>query len=66
MEKEVNESKAQAQEYLFQLLNQRNTTVIEYENKINKEIAELKDKHGVNYINFLIIFSIFFNNFYYL
>lgn len=48
MEKEINDAKAQAQEYLFQLLNQRNTNVIEYENKINKEIAELKEKHSVN------------------
>ena len=49
MEKEINDAKAQAQEYLFQLLNQRNTNVIEYENKINKEIAELKEKHSVQH-----------------
>lgn len=53
MEKEINDAKAQAQEYLFQLLNQRNTNVIEYENKINKEIAELKEKHSVQqFLNF--------------
>lgn len=46
-EKDISEAKAQAQEYLFQLLNQRNNNVVEYESKINKEIAELKEKHSV-------------------
>ena len=49
LENELLEAKNQAQEYLFQLLNQKNKTVVDYENKINKELSELKEKHNVNY-----------------
>ena len=39
------QAKDQAQEYLFQLLNQKTTTALEFEKKINKEINDLREKH---------------------
>ncbi|KRX01429.1 hypothetical protein PPERSA_01332 [Pseudocohnilembus persalinus] len=44
MESELIESKNQAQEYLYKLLNHKTETMVDYEKRVNKEMNELRDK----------------------
>ncbi|KAL4511807.1 hypothetical protein ABPG72_012652 [Tetrahymena utriculariae] len=46
LEKDLIEAKDQAQEYLFQLLNHKNATTVDFEKRIHKEISELREKHA--------------------
>lgn len=46
LEKDMIEAKNQAQEYLFQLLNQKNATTVDFEKRLNKEMMELREKHA--------------------
>ncbi|EGR29131.1 progesterone immunomodulatory binding factor 1, putative [Ichthyophthirius multifiliis] len=46
LQKEYQEAKDQAAEYLFQLLNHRNTANVDFEKRIHKEIGELRERHA--------------------
>lgn len=45
LEEEVISAKNQAQEYLFQLLNNKNQAALQFEQRINKELNDAREKH---------------------